>query len=767
MSKMMPSVTKMMFVVLLLMVAGILGVTAHNSDEKISKVIDEPNVQPFKKSPQCEVLNVRSSGDIHTASEMLKRFWCRYECGVGSSVIDCEEFNYSSKYFKQFNSWVDNTIGLVSFKNLKRSGIDKQEQFSEPLFDYDNGMDYIMQYMGVFLPLLVANIMMVIIAFARINGWHFSAVLIYFATIVLLLFQKDLSVITQVFFGLQGLIMLLIRNVSDTERLAILLNLAVFAGLSAPVVMPGYFTSFISLFLVLIIYLWYVRRAVLDKSHRENIGIVYIFSSFILIHEYIKLGLPHYHTESMVWNVLYSVIEIMLPFGTRINLLSNLVYSGALMRSAFSLHDVDVSIFICMSALFSLFVAFRFLYGWLTIRHMFRNEFSGDAILYGAYSYMIDIGAPIRLIQWLIDGQATHRSVVCDIVSVALTMFELLCGRDWLILRGIFIVYDICAYSGHNIWSTRRLGMSGYELDFQSFQSAASMAAVSITELNRVVRATYRIKDNVTNMAGVGLLIGPMHAAKPILFGVRHVLSQFGDKIDVYVGDKNVVTTSISGVRDTVGKSIDPVMTCSVTPSPELSTCTITALSVNEKEIVSYLMVISPRGICRPIKEFKFTRSGDIEAAFDATHGDSGSPIIAVLKTGKLRYAGAISRGTIHDGSPNIIASVLALKLEAGSPGNDNPVFVDTWLSEMNAFQRVQDEFNKDRADLLALKKQTESANRDKRIRDKRKQLVEKYTCALKAIGVHSNAVDDILDHLDDPDPVNFNRIRTQRALLE
>jgi len=113
----------------------------------------------------------------------------------------------------------------------------------------------------------------------------------------------------------------------------------------------------------------------------------------------------------------------------------------------------------------------------------------------------------------------------------------------------------------------------------------------------------------------------------------------------------------------------DPIVSA---PLPHKTSLRMDLLSKSEVIDIDHLTIVKRSGHISLITDFSFSQTdGLIHGAVDLESGDSGSPILAMLKGGSIRYAGAVSRGNPDGAGGNIMTAVCYGMLRGGSPGGD------------------------------------------------------------------------------------------------
>jgi hypothetical protein len=312
-----------------------------------------------------------------------------------------------------------------------------------------------------------------------------------------------------------------------------------------------------------------------------------------------------------------------------------------------------------------------------------RGDFSVTSFSIGLYSYSVDLLYPFySLVDSVYTGDS--KKFMYSIIMVMYNVGEFCCAREILLVRIFIMVMD------HMVFNTGLINMQRFldcdiNLEGMVFEKPGAFPYLCLDKLVEVSRSTKKVYTKtfdagkeISKTRGVGLV---RHVnCRNSLFTVRHVI----DKVHVMgTDDKDGFVEQGIERYNTMGEGIDPPVQVA------LSTCLIEGsnirnVSQNELKSIKLLFVVSPTGIACPIPDFSIDRSsGDIFASVNLKSGDSGSPVVGVIKDGRndgdIVLMGAVSRGSHGEGSPNIISSINfnVRNNFVGSPGMDpSPVDV-------------------------------------------------------------------------------------------
>merc|ERR1712117_312055 len=156
---------------------------------------------------------------------------------------------------------------------------------------------------------------------------------------------------------------------------------------------------------------------------------------------------------------------------------------------------------------------------------------------------------------------------------------------------------------------------------------------------------------------GVGCILN-FKKNNPVMVTVDHVIRK-ASKVDFMGKTLSILNRNKLGQDDD-----DPVVSFDVLGNEFSDTATVDMLNPMEIDFIDTLVFINcneenGNTVCF-VPQFSFYQ-GLLYAAVDLGYGDSGGPCFAVLKSGYVRYCGAVSKGNGNDGGGNIISIVSRL----------------------------------------------------------------------------------------------------------
>lgn len=241
------------------------------------------------------------------------------------------------------------------------------------------------------------------------------------------------------------------------------------------------------------------------------------------------------------------------------------------------------------------------------------------------------------------------------IVSV-LKLYELLYAQDIFALSVavalLCSIFDYKPFTGAKKLSLLSITAPG------EYRCMDSMPWLDTDMLSAVQRAVVRVHyQTATGMAmGCGMLLRA--GTSTYLWTVAHVGAVGGiisDRNGVAVGE---ITEQLPPVTDRVDPITPYVVRMNADTDiipPDISV--LTAAEVDS--VAGNVFVHADKAFTFPKSVHFDNVASEARVAVDATHGDSGTPMFAFMKSGAMRYAGAISRGVADIGSPNYVSTVL------------------------------------------------------------------------------------------------------------
>jgi len=388
----------------------------------------------------------------------------------------------------------------------------------------------------------------------------------------------------------------------------------------------------------------------------EKGNIVDFPAFFITLIQFFGLGrmiylLMAYHgVDSLQLRMIQFFTEAVLPLGP-----ATMLWENAFLDTAWMMYDLRVTrlypfIFIANLVLFwILFLTVRCLIGVILIKRL-RIKVTFQSLYTGFYVYMSDFFGGFHYIGRVLLGfeSPTQARTAYAIVHLILFFREFQGAREFLLLRFLISVTDYCYYDGG--YSRIPKYVDGtVNLNGMAFPKEDSFPWFSLECLHNMAKSVKRIVvDTVEgSKQGVGLIVRNADGEVGI-YSAEHVLNEASS---IKFDDSLFRIDQL----EKLGNSSDPVVFTRL--SSDIDGVDISLLNKNEITSVKFLFTVHYTGMVNMIDKFSFDREGNILCPVNIKQGDSGSPTIAVLSDGSMRFAGVISRGTF-DKNYNMISCV-------------------------------------------------------------------------------------------------------------
>jgi len=430
--------------------------------------------------------------------------------------------------------------------------------------------------------------------------------------------------------------------------------------------------------------LFTLAMAILTKKVTIDVGTLTHFTVAIYnLVSYYRVIILSRTTDPFVASLIY-VLDSALPYGapltayfvTRVDeartVASIIVNAGALEP------DAIVPIFMALFIFsYTCFIALRGLLGFQVMRRV-RTFTTAQAFFYGFLLVWTDVLSPLHVIVMLFEGKSA-RLFSFALCSALLKYFEFIYAPELAFLSIFVAIFMFLA--DIKITSTARSLCdgtfdAGFDIDLAAFPARGSMPHIDVVAINQCRRACVHIFSQIgaNAVGGCGFLI--KRGGMLYVYSVEHVVQNAKSMIIRTEMGEVSYDESMMENKETYGESDDPIVavkTSRVTTEQlkragMVPVDDMPILSLSEKESVATIVYMSPSGFINVIGREKFSfGSGIINVAIDLKHGDSGSPVFAMLNNGSMRYAGAVSRAR-GNGEANIIASVIE-RPQRYSPG--------------------------------------------------------------------------------------------------
>jgi hypothetical protein len=439
---------------------------------------------------------------------------------------------------------------------------------------------------------------------------------------------------------------------------------------------------------------FYVYSARIALSSRIAIDTTYAIQIFIVGALYVRLTMALLIVEgrsSIYIGSMYHVFYAVLPIGHAPMLYQN-YYMIAVSLFQFLHYQysvpnaLNVTMLLMVSALVLFFLA-RSLYGLFMLRNI-KSSLTVNDLLWGFYIYCIDIWAPLRIFTHFGDYSKKGLNILFLSTLATLSMYmEAFYAREFLAIRFILWFFDAVNITPYSAYKAILLYRSGSHIDLASFKQIGSRPFVDLDVLLKLkdcVHTAILTTNDAVKQGTCAVFTTSNNIVK--ILTVNHVSSGGSVKFEDGKGASHSVTSPFKAIG---GDMRDPI-----TAAPlinQQSSLQLGFLSLSEVSLLDHLMVVKRNGLISMITQFTFDKaSGLFNAAVDLESGDSGSPIIGVLKDSSIRYAGAVSRGNPDTAGGNLLTAICGggVRLDGGSPGStdERPPIVRKLFASYNEY---------------------------------------------------------------------------------
>jgi hypothetical protein len=410
------------------------------------------------------------------------------------------------------------------------------------------------------------------------------------------------------------------------------------------------------------------------RSYADRVTLVTTLCNLAVVGDLMQHLLYMFALDNFGISIVRLAVHGIMPIGDTESFLSNMVSEAAFVAGhAGSDEKVQVGLFFTCLIIYALLCfGTRALIGAAVLSSL-KFDFSFSCIATGFYAYTVDLVNPFLMVSEHILSQRENsvRKVLYGIIMIFLMINEFFYARDLLMLRVSLFILDLRLFQTGLVGASRFLD-ERLEMTSIAFPKPGAFPFASLDKLLDIRRAAKRLTVSVRSnppmsYSGVGMLWHGKQGAR--LITVRHVLM---DKHEIMFSSGGEAIHEEVRSADIVGTSVDPTVSMKLLVQHDDS-IDLNFLSISETKLVSYLFVISPEGVICPVTKWKFDNKGDIHASVNLMQGDSGTPVVAILKDGCCRFAGTVSRGDARSGHSNLFSSVVSSDQYRGSPGTVEP----------------------------------------------------------------------------------------------
>jgi len=408
----------------------------------------------------------------------------------------------------------------------------------------------------------------------------------------------------------------------------------------------------------------------------ESLSIICLLLSFKMTFGYVIFVFNTFAVKNNALGALSLCLQAAFPWnGYGVTFWANAVDASASLVDGYR-RENHLLVFGSGLILYSIiFISVRVMIGFTVMRRMHGNLSLG-ALGIGFLAYMIDTFHPFMSVFDAIYNKKSNKFLYSFVMCVY-NVGEFFCAREFFLLRIFCTVLDHMVFDSGLIDAQRLLDvdvdLSGFVFEKPgAFPYVCLDKLAEISKCTKVIHARIEVNDDGTPSISKGVGLLRSSHGQSCFVTVRHLVAcvdsvSSEDPKDGFPKQKSADYLEL-------GKGIDPPVQMPV-KNVNGSCSSIRNASANELSFVKYLVVISPEGFGCPISDFNIDRNGDINVSVNLKSGDSGSPVVGVIKDGindgDIVLVGVVSRGSKSEGKLNVVSGIKFDGIDrlSGSPG--------------------------------------------------------------------------------------------------
>jgi len=438
------------------------------------------------------------------------------------------------------------------------------------------------------------------------------------------------------------------------------------------VIVTDVFIQFASVVVLILSYILLLKRSFHDKKVNALTVIMYMLQIAVSI-EHLTHIKHTFSPDTLGYHVFWMLIGTVFPQESRnSSYLLWSIFSSACVTdkiSSLGIH-LDGGLFIFLFLQIAAFLSFRALYGMYIMRSL-RLKMDLHVLIEGLYIYSIDLFGGIITVTRLLTGRdkMNHRRILYVALSSSIIYFEFLNAVEVFYFRLLLSVTDLGLIHSDYSRFSRHLGS---EISFEfcdapvrsllqnAFPQKGAVPWVSVDNITRCCDyvKSISVRRGDSTYRGEGFLTRNT-AGRMFLLSVHHMFPS-GSSLTIdnnFFGD--VKPRCLNDVADPV-VSVD-LGHCDeygdlFAEAPIISNITNDELD-NTRMLVFLNSNEGDGGMVNFTDRFKVDKyNGGFSVSVDLKKGDSGGPVLAIMDSGQLRYAGAVSKGNSNMNSGNFIS---------------------------------------------------------------------------------------------------------------
>lgn len=414
------------------------------------------------------------------------------------------------------------------------------------------------------------------------------------------------------------------------------------------------------------------KKSFYDKRGNTLLTVMYILQIAVCVEHLAHIG-TKFAPNTLGYHVFWSLIATVFPQdGGNASYFLWTIQSGSCIAKKISDMGLELKggLYLYMFIQWFAFLSFRAFYGVYIMRSLrFKMDF--HCVMEGLYIYTVDLFGGVQAASRLLTRQESlnHRRVLYIVVGSAMTYFEFYNASEIFFFRLLFSVSDILIIGSDYSKIPKYLGV---HISFEhcntparsilqnAFPQKGAVPWVSLDNITKCCQYVKRIGVNVKSATYCGEgFITKSPKGDLYMLSVQHMFPRLCSMVfdEHYVGE--VVAKPLNGVTD-------PVVSVDLGHYTDYGTeyedaPTISNLVKGEVCDTSMLVFLnSDEGTGAMINvtdKFRVDRNREgFSVSVDLKKGDSGGAVLAILKNGELRYAGAVSKGSSDMNGGNFIS---------------------------------------------------------------------------------------------------------------
>lgn len=438
------------------------------------------------------------------------------------------------------------------------------------------------------------------------------------------------------------------------------------------VLLTGAFMQFGAVITIILSFITLFKKSFYDKRSNTLLTVMYILQIGVCL-EHLAHVRDKFSPNTLSYHVLWSLIATVFPqHGGNASYFLWSVQSASVIDDKVGDMGLELKggLFLYMLIQWFAFLSFRALYGVYIMRSLrFKMDF--HCIMEGLYIYTVDLFGGIQATSRLLTRQErmNHRRILYIIVGSAMSYFEYFNAFEVFFVRFFVSISDMLIIGSDYSKIPKYLGVQisfehcntpGRSILQNAFPQKGSVPWVSLDNITKCCQFIKRIGVNVgsATFCGEGFVTRNLKGDLYML-SVKHM---FPRQCSMVFDDHYVAEIDAKPLNE----NSDPVVSVELGHYSQYGNAYLDAPmipnivkdEVPDTSLLVFLNTDEGRGpMINVIDKFRVDRNREgFSVSVDFKKGDSGGAVLAVMKNGDLRYAGAVSKGSSNMNSGNFIS---------------------------------------------------------------------------------------------------------------